>query len=71
MAHISIPGSLSNGIFERGANFLRSVQASWVDYKLFRATANELGDLTDRELADLGIHRSEIKRVARDSVYHG
>ena len=70
MAHISIPSSVSNGILERAASFLRSIQASRADYKLFRQTADQLNDLTDRELADLGLHRSEIIRVAHESVYH-
>jgi uncharacterized protein YjiS (DUF1127 family) len=29
----------------------------------------ELCDLSNRDLADMGLHRSEIRRVAVDSVY--
>ncbi len=35
---------------------------------LYRETVRELASLNDRELADLGIQRSEIKRAARQSI---
>lgn len=38
-------------------------------YRDYRRTISELSDLTTRDLADLGLHRSEIRRVAYDSVY--
>lgn len=37
--------------------------------RLYRETVSELSQLTDRELADLGIHRATIGDVARESVY--
>jgi len=40
--------------------------AAWMSY---RRTVRELSDLSNRDLADLGLNRSEIRRVARDSVY--
>jgi len=40
--------------------------AAWFAY---RRTVRELSDLSNRDLADLGLHRSEIRRVAHDSVY--
>jgi uncharacterized protein YjiS (DUF1127 family) len=39
---------------------------SWLRY---RDTVNELGDLTDRQLEDLGILRSQIEPVARAAAY--
>jgi len=38
-------------------------------YRAYRRTLRELSDLSGHELADLGLHRSEIRRVAHDSVY--
>lgn len=35
----------------------------------FKQTVRELSRLSDYELADLGIHRSEIPRVAREALY--
>jgi uncharacterized protein YjiS (DUF1127 family) len=39
---------------------------SWLRY---RDTVSELGDLTDRQLEDLGILRSQIEPVARAAAY--
>ncbi|MCS4088995.1 DUF1127 domain-containing protein [Rhizobium sp. BK176] len=38
------------------------------NYRQYRQTVNELGRLSDRELGDLGIGRSEIRGVARAGV---
>ncbi len=35
------------------------------DWRSYRRTVNELGALSNRELDDLGISRSEIPHVAR------
>ena len=37
--------------------------------KVFRTTFNELQNLTSRELADLGIDRSQIKSIAFEAAY--
>lgn len=37
-------------------------------WREYRRTIAELGGLSDRELADLGISRSDISSVARDAV---
>jgi len=34
-------------------------------YKLYRQTVNELSELSDRELSDLGMSRFEITALAR------
>ena len=39
------------------------------DYRLYRRSVSEMSDLSARELADLGLHRSEIKRVAHETIY--
>jgi uncharacterized protein YjiS (DUF1127 family) len=38
-------------------------------YKIYRSTQNELNALTDRDLADLGIHRSGIQEIAFQAAY--
>jgi len=42
-------------------NITRSIKA----WRSARRTYNELNNLSQRELADLGIHRSEISDIAR------
>ncbi|MBY5932121.1 DUF1127 domain-containing protein [Tateyamaria omphalii] len=36
--------------------------------RVYRTTLTELNALSNRELADLGLHRSELKRVAWESA---
>ena len=47
---------------------MRSVWADFADYRakrrVFRETVAELSALSNRELADLGINRAEIRRIA-------
>lgn len=41
------------------------------DYRIYRATLSELHALSDRSLADLGLHRSGLRGVALQAVYGG
>jgi uncharacterized protein YjiS (DUF1127 family) len=52
----------SQGLFARLAKMV-------ADYRAYQRTLSELGRLSDRELADLGLHRSDIASLARESVY--
>lgn len=36
---------------------------------VYRQTVNELSNLSNRELADLGIHRSMITRIATEAAW--
>jgi uncharacterized protein YjiS (DUF1127 family) len=38
-------------------------------YRLYRQTMSELSELSDRELADLGIARLDIARVAHKATF--
>ncbi|QFU09294.1 hypothetical protein PARPLA_02258 [Rhodobacteraceae bacterium THAF1] len=38
-------------------------------WKVYRRTLNELSQLSDRELNDLGLHRSAIRGIALESAY--
>jgi len=49
--------------------FLDALLVKFVRYRLYRQTVNELSALTSRDLADLGLNRSEIKRVAYQAAY--
>ena len=40
-------------------------------YRTYRVTLAELSALTPRELDDLGIHRTEIRRIAYEAAYDG
>lgn len=52
-----------------GAGILARVRKGLSDYRLYRATIAELSALSERELSDLGIHRSMIRSIARQAIY--
>ncbi len=45
-----------------------SLIRNYRNWRAYRDTVNELGRLSNRELADLGINRGEISAIARRSV---
>lgn len=47
----------------------QELQARYGAWKVYRQTRDELAALSDRELADLGLHRSGINAVAMESAY--
>ena len=52
-----------------GLSSLRSVLAARITwYRHYRRTLDELSQLTDRDLADMGMHRSVIRDVARNAA---
>ncbi|MDC0657314.1 DUF1127 domain-containing protein [Leisingera sp. SS27] len=55
--------------FASPLGFLDALLVKFVRYRLYRQTVNELSALTARDLADLGLNRSEIKRVAYQAAY--
>jgi len=46
-----------------------SIRQTLADRAAYRRTREELAQLTDRELSDLGFTRHDINRVAREAVY--
>ena len=65
MAHIADTRAQSSGLFEglrRAAASLNDARRARAEY---RRVYDELAALSDRDLADLGIHRSDVAGVAR------
>ncbi|MCE8008932.1 DUF1127 domain-containing protein [Aestuariivita sp.] len=44
--------------------FVAAKRTQFARWRLYRRTLAEISALSNRELADLGLHRSELKRVA-------
>ncbi len=45
-----------------------NILRSYSNWRRYRETCNELGRLSQRELSDLGIDRSDIRQVARKAT---
>ncbi len=46
-----------------------SLRARLNRYRVYRRTLGELSALNDRELADLGLGRGELRRIAHQAAY--
>jgi uncharacterized protein YjiS (DUF1127 family) len=51
-----------------GKGIIMNVARSFNNWRMYRQTVNELDRMNSRELQDLGIHRADIRSVARASV---
>ena len=51
------------------AQMLQAVRAKYAQYRVYRETLTELNALSGRELADLGLNRSMLKRIALEAAY--
>ena len=60
----ALKGAQTNGL----ATLFVTLKQRVASYRLYRQTVNELSALSDRELADLGLHRSMIRRLAQQST---
>ena len=56
-------------LLQRAADLRATLGERIAQYRLYRATLNELASLSDRDLADLGLHRAMIADVAREASY--
>ena len=48
---------------------IEAARARFAQYRVYRKTLSELGELSNRELADLGLSRSGIRGKAIEVVY--
>jgi uncharacterized protein YjiS (DUF1127 family) len=65
-----IPALLPGTAGERNRNtMLTSIARLYQAWKRHEAVRRELSHLTDRELADIGITRSDIDRIASEETH--
>ena len=53
--------------FDRTRSILAALKARRAQNKMYRKTMRELGVLSDRELADLGLSRCDLHHIARET----
>lgn len=46
-----------------------AISARHAKRRVYKTTLSELGELSNRDLADLGIARSEVRRIAWQAAY--
>lgn len=59
----------NTGVVDRVAAFFNEVGARYARYKTYRETLNEMASLSNRELRDLGLCRSQLRSVAWEHAY--
>ncbi|NNU81431.1 DUF1127 domain-containing protein [Halovulum dunhuangense] len=69
MANINETLTHTETLGERASGIFAALVRRAADWREFRRTFDELSQLSDRDLSDLGIARCEIARIARESVY--
>lgn len=62
-------GAVGSGILDRVNALITEYRAKAARRKIYRNTLRELSALSHRELCDLGLNHSEIKRVAYQAAY--
>lgn len=69
MAYANTHSHRASGLFAGVFETLASLRAAWDRSRVYVRTYNELNALSTRELADLGISRSMISRLAYEAAY--
>ena len=69
MATITTSRGIDLAFADRISAFVKAFNERRAQNRLMRETVRELNVLSDRELADLGIHRSMIGSIAKNAAY--
>lgn len=68
MAYVNSTRTATGGFMDRLAAVMQSVNEAVARRRLYNQTVRELDALSDRELADMGLHRSMITEIALESM---
>lgn len=69
MAYVNSSRAASFSLADRFSGFVAQFKANLARRAVYNQTVRELVILTDRELADLGISRADIRAVAHEAAY--
>lgn len=58
----------ANGVSHSSHGLIEGLKQRFAHYRLVRRTYNELNALSNRELADMGLHRSQITSLAIEAA---
>ena len=68
MAFVSDVQNIEFKLATKFADLRKALAARRAQNKVYRQTVNELRMLSDRDLSDLGIHRSMISAIAHEAA---
>jgi uncharacterized protein YjiS (DUF1127 family) len=71
MAYITGTAAPSFGLAEKFAALRARMREARRTRAIYRQTLEELSQLSERDLADLGLHRSQIRTVAQQAAEMG
>lgn len=69
MAYITGNRTITASFGQRLSELRDTLTEAYANWRVYRRTLSELQELSSRELADLGIHRSMITRIAMESAF--
>lgn len=69
MAHVISAAHSSHSLTARIRAAVDGVLEAWAQNREYNRTFNELNALSDHELSDIGVRRSDIADIARQHVY--
>ncbi|QYK40694.1 MAG: DUF1127 domain-containing protein [Paracoccaceae bacterium] len=69
MAYVNDTRAATAGLADRLSAFVKTLREAARRRAIYRQTLRELNALSSRELADLGIHRTMITRIALEAAY--
>lgn len=64
-----LTNTASNGVFDRITALFAEFRVAAAKRKVYRDTLRELSSLGPRELNDLGLNQSMLKRIAYQAAY--
>jgi len=69
MAYYAGNRTHSSTLIERLDEIRKSAAEAYGAWRVYRTTLNELRELSTREMADLGINPSMVRRIALEAAY--
>ena len=68
MAYMNTTTANTTSVFARIGGAFEALATRYKQHRLYRETFDGLSALSNRELADLGVHRCDITRIAREAT---
>ncbi len=68
MAMVQTQSAVKNAPAFNFASMIENIKTRYVRHRIYRRTVNELSALSNRDLADLGLYRSMIRRLAKQAA---